>query len=168
MLKKPDISMILNGTLAGLVAITAPCAFVTLPSAALIGAIGGALVVLGVLFFDKIKIDDPVGATSVHLLNGIFGTLAAGFFYDHKIAETVAGLTGDVIDPAKWSVGQQVMVQIKGVVAIGGFTFVASLVLWYVLKLAGGIRVSREEEIMGLDVGEHGNEAYADFQEVYR
>lgn len=168
MLKKPDLGMILNGTLAGLVAITAPCAFVTLPAAALIGAIGGALVVVGVLFFDKIKIDDPVGATSVHLLNGIFGTLATGFFYDHKIAETVAGLTGDVIDPAKWSVGQQVMVQLKGIVAIGGFTFVASLVLWYILKLAGGIRVSREEEIMGLDVGEHGNEAYADFQEVNR
>ncbi|HMY11480.1 MAG TPA: hypothetical protein PKC74_07640, partial [Turneriella sp.] len=116
----------------------------------------------------KLKIDDPVGATSVHLLNGIFGTLAAGFFYNHEIAKTVAGLTGDVVDPAKWSVGQQVMVQLKGIVAIGGFTFVASLVLWYILKLAGGIRVSREEEIMGLDVGEHGNEAYADFQEVNR
>ena len=168
LLKKPDLGMILNGTLAGLVAITAPCAFVTLGASALIGAIGGALVVLSVLFFDKIKIDDPVGATSVHLVCGIFGTLATGFFYDYEIAKTVAGLSGDVVDPAKWSKGSQIMVQLKGVLAVGGFTFVASLVIWYVLKLAGGIRVSRDEEIMGLDVGEHGNEAYADFQEVNR
>jgi Amt family ammonium transporter len=168
LLKKPDLGMILNGTLAGLVAITAPCAFVTLGASALIGAIGGALVVMSVLFFDKIKIDDPVGATSVHLICGIFGTLATGFFYDYEIAKNVAGLSGDVVDPAKWSIGSQIMVQIKGVLTVGGFTFVASLVLWYVLKLAGGIRVSRDEEIMGLDVGEHGNEAYADFQEVNR
>lgn len=167
-LKKPDLGMILNGTLAGLVAVTAPCAFVSLGSAALIGAIGGALVVLGVLFFDKLKIDDPVGATSVHLLCGIFGTVATGLFYDHEIAKTIAGLSGDVVDPAKWSKGAQILVQLKGVVAVGGFTFVASLVLWYILKLAGGIRVSRDEEIIGLDVGEHGNEAYADFQEVNR
>ena len=168
LLKKPDLGMILNGTLAGLVAITAPCAFVTLGASALIGAIGGALVVLSVLFFDKMKIDDPVGATSVHLVCGIFGTLATGFFYDYEIAKNVAGLSGDVVDPAKWSIGSQVMVQLKGILAVGGFTFVASLVIWYVLKLAGGIRVSRDEEIMGLDVGEHGNEAYADFQEVNR
>lgn len=168
LLKKPDLGMILNGTLAGLVAITAPCAFVTLGSSALIGAIAGILVVLSVIFFDKIKIDDPVGATSVHLVCGIFGTLAAGLFYDFEIAKNIAGLTGDVIDPAKWSKGAQIMVQLKGIGAVGGFTLVASLVLWFVLKLLGGIRVAREEEIMGLDVGEHGNEAYADFQEVNR
>ncbi|MCX7632066.1 MAG: ammonia permease, partial [Turneriella sp.] len=168
MLGKPELGMILNGTLAGLVAITAPCAFVTLNASALIGAIAGVLVVLGVVFFDKIHIDDPVGAISVHLLNGIFGTLAAGIFYNHEIAKNVAGLTGDVVDPTKWGVGQQVMVQIKGILAVGAFTFTASLLLWYALKLAGGIRVSREEEIIGLDVGEHGNEAYADFQEVIR
>lgn len=168
LLKKPDLGMTLNGTLAGLVAVTAPCAFVSLGSAALIGAIGGVLVVVGVLFFDKIKIDDPVGATSVHLLCGIFGTLATGLFYDYEIAKNIAGLTGDVIDPAKWSKGQQIMAQIKGILAVGGFTFVASLILWFILKLLGGIRVSREEEIMGLDVGEHGNEAYPDFQEVNR
>jgi ammonium transporter, Amt family len=168
LLKKPDLGMILNGTLAGLVAITAPCAYVSLGSAALIGAIGGGLVVVSVIFFDKIKMDDPVGATSVHLVCGIFGTLAAGIFYDHSIAASVGGLSGDVVDAAKWSKGAQTMVQLKGIAAVGGFTFVASLALWFILKLAGGIRVSREEEIMGLDLGEHGNEAYADFQEVNR
>ncbi len=167
-LKKPDLGMILNGTLAGLVAITAPCAFVSLGSSALIGAIAGVLVVVSVIFFDKIKIDDPVGATSVHLVCGIFGTLAAGLFYDFDIAKNIAGLTGDVIDPAKWSKGAQIVVQLKGIGAVAGFTLVASLVLWFILKLLGGIRVSRDEEIMGLDVGEHGNEAYADFQEVNR
>jgi ammonium transporter, Amt family len=168
LLKKPDLGMILNGTLAGLVAITAPCAFVTLGSAALIGAIGGSLVVLSVIFFDKMKLDDPVGATSVHLVCGIFGTLAVGLFYDFDVAKNVFGATDITIDPAKWSRGAQTMVQLKGIAAVGGFTFVASLALWFILKLAGGIRVSREEEIMGLDLGEHGNEAYADFQEVNR
>jgi ammonium transporter, Amt family len=168
LLKKPDLGMILNGTLAGLVAITAPCAFVSLGSAAIIGAIAGVLVVIGVLFFDKIRIDDPVGATSVHLICGIFGTLAVGFFYDHEIAKNIAGKAGDIVDPAKWTVGQQIMVQLKGILAVGGFTFVVSLALWFALKLIMGIRVERDEEIMGLDVGEHGNEAYADFQEVNR
>jgi ammonium transporter, Amt family len=168
LLKKPDLGMILNGTLAGLVAITAPCAFVSLGSSALIGAVAGVLVVVSVIFFDKIKIDDPVGATSVHLVCGVFGTLCAGLFYDFDIAKNIAGLTGDVIDPAKWSKGAQIMVQLKGIGAVAGFTLVASLVLWVILKLLGGIRVSRDEEITGLDVGEHGNEAYADFQEVNR
>ena len=84
--------MVLNGCLAGLVAVTAPCAFVSVGSGAVIGLIGGVLVVLGVIGFDKAKIDDPVGALSVHLLNGIWGTLALGLFYDDKIAKDVAGL----------------------------------------------------------------------------
>jgi len=160
LLKKPDISMILNGTLAGLVAITSPCAFVTIKSAAVIGFLGGALVVASVLFFDKVKVDDPVGATSVHLVNGIWGTLAAGFFFDNEIAKSVAGIAeNDLL-----GYGAQIWVQVKGIFLIGLFTFVVSAVVWYVLKLLGGIRVSEQEEIEGLDIGEHGNEAYPDFQ----
>ncbi|MCB1142540.1 MAG: ammonium transporter [Leptospiraceae bacterium] len=157
LIKKPDISMILNGTLAGLVAITAPCAFVTVESGAIIGLIGGMLVVVSVLFFDKIKIDDPVGATSVHLVNGIWGTLAVGIFYNVDIATAVAGVE------TKLTSGQQFLVQLEGVLAVGAFTFVVSMIVWYVLKI-WGIRVGEAEEIEGLDVGEHGNEAYPDFQ----
>jgi Amt family ammonium transporter len=160
LLKKPDIGMILNGTLAGLVAITSPCAFVTIKSAAVIGFLGGALVVASVLFFDKVKVDDPVGATSVHLVNGIWGTLAAGFFFDNEIAKSVAGIAeNDLLGH-----GAQIWVQVKGIFLIGLFTFVVSAVVWYILKAATGIRVSEQEEIEGLDIGEHGNEAYPDFQ----
>ncbi len=160
LLKKPDIGMILNGTLAGLVAITAPCAFVTIKSAAIIGFLGGALVVASVLFFDKVKVDDPVGATSVHLVNGIWGTLATGFFFDNEIAKSVAGIAeSDLL-----GYGAQIWVQVKGIFLIGLFTFVVSAIVWYILKVATGIRVSEQEEIEGLDIGEHGNEAYPDFQ----
>jgi ammonium transporter, Amt family len=156
-IKKPDIGMILNGTLAGLVAITAPCAFVSVMSGALIGFVGGILVVIAVLFFDKIKIDDPVGAISVHLINGIWGTLAVGIFYNIDIATSVAGVE------TKLTSMQQFIVQLKGVLAVGVYTFIVSLIVWYVLKI-WGIRVSESEEIEGLDLGEHGNEAYPDFQ----
>jgi Amt family ammonium transporter len=158
LLKKPDLSMILNGCLAGLVAVTAPCAFVTITSGAIIGFIAGILVVLGVLFFDKMKIDDPVGALSVHLLNGIWGTLALGIFYNTDIAQSIAALDTGL------SAGAQFIQQLKGVVLVGGFTVIASLVFWYAIKAIMGVRVSREEEIGGLDVGEHGMEAYPDFQ----
>ncbi|MDF3820630.1 ammonium transporter [Leptospira sp. 96542] len=148
-LKKPDLGMILNGTLAGLVGITAPCAIVSPASAAIIGAVSGVLVVLSVLFFDKIKIDDPVGATSVHLVCGIWGTLAVAIF---GYADSPAGV--DV---------PSIATQLYGILAIGAFTFVISFALWYILKLAGGIRVGEEEELSGLDLGEHGAEAYPDF-----
>lgn len=160
LLKKPDIGMILNGTLAGLVAVTAPCAFVTVGSAAWIGFIGGALVVASVLFFDKVKVDDPVGAISVHLINGIWGTLAAGLFFDNKVATSVAGIA----EKDLLSYGGQIWVQLKGIVLIGLFTFIASAIVWFGLKVLGGIRVSEQEEVEGLDLGEHGNEAYPDFQ----
>lgn len=160
LLKKPDIGMILNGTLAGLVSITAPCAFVTISSAAWIGFIGGAIVVASVLFFDKMKVDDPVGAVSVHLVNGIWGTTALGLFFNNKIAISVAGIAeNDLL-----SYGGQIWIQIKGIVLIGLFTFIVSSIVWYGLRLFGGIRVSEQEEIEGLDLGEHGNEAYPDFQ----
>jgi Amt family ammonium transporter len=166
LLKKPDMSMILNGCLAGLVAITAPCAFVTLLSGAVIGFIAGILVVLAVLFFDKVKLDDPVGALAVHLVNGVWGTLALGLFYhgkaqygDGAIANTVAALDTGLTK------GAQFMVQLKGVVMVGAFTLIGSLIVWYILKAVfGGVRVGAEEETEGLDIGEHGNEAYPNFQ----
>ncbi|HWP66815.1 MAG TPA: ammonium transporter [Candidatus Limnocylindria bacterium] len=157
MLGKPDLSMILNGCLAGLVAITAPCAFVSIGSGAVIGLIGGVLVVFAVLGFDRLKIDDPVGALSVHLVNGIFGTLALGLFYDDEIATNVAGLATGLSPFA------QTLVQLKGVIYVGAFVFAASLALWYVVKAVMGVRVSEEEELEGLDIGEHGMSAYPDF-----
>jgi Amt family ammonium transporter len=157
MLGKPDLSMILNGCLAGLVAITAPCAFVTIGSGAVIGLIGGVLVVFAVLAFDRLQIDDPVGALSVHLVNGVFGTLALGFFYDNDVATNVAALATGLSPVA------QTMVQLKGVVYVGVFAFFASLAFWYAVKATLGVRVSEEEEMEGLDIGEHGISAYPDF-----
>lgn len=162
LLKKPDLSMILNGCLAGLVAITAPCAFVSITSGAIIGLIAGVLVVLAVVMFDRLKLDDPVGALSVHLVNGVFGTLALGLFYDNDIATSVAALATGL------GRGAQTWVQIKGVLAVGAFVFPVSLVLWYALKMTMGIRVSPEEESEGLDIGEHGNEAYPDFATAHK
>ena len=158
LLKKPDLSMILNGCLAGLVAITAPCAFVSIPSGAVIGFVAGVLVVIAVVFFDKIKIDDPVGALSVHLVNGIWGTLSLGLFYNDGIADSVAGAATHLGKLA------QTVAQLKGIVAAGAFVFVISLVFWVIIKMVLGVRVSPEEETEGLDIGEHGNEAYPDFQ----
>jgi Amt family ammonium transporter len=167
LLKKPDLSMILNGCLAGLVAITAPCAFVSLEAGAIIGFIGGVLAVLAVVGFDKIKIDDPVGALSVHLVNGVWGTLALGLFYhgkaqfgDGAVANTIAALDTGL------GRGAQTLEQLKGILAVGAFTFVISFIVWFILKALMGIRVTKEEEIEGLDIGEHGNEAYPNFQPV--
>jgi ammonium transporter, Amt family len=156
-LGKPDLSMILNGCLAGLVAITAPCAFVTIPAGGLIGLIAGVLVVLAVVGFDKVRVDDPVGALSVHLVNGVWGTLALGVFYSEEVATNIAGLATGLSPMA------QFMVQLKGVIYVGVFTFALSYALWYVIKLVMGVRVSAEEEFEGLDVGEHGMSAYPDF-----
>jgi Amt family ammonium transporter len=110
-----------------------------------------------VLAFDRIKVDDPVGALSVHLVNGVWGTLALGIFYDDQIATDVAALATGLSPLA------QVMVQLKGILYVGAFTFVGSLVFWYAIKLALGVRVAPEEELEGLDVGEHGSSAYPDF-----
>ncbi|MEZ5276004.1 MAG: ammonium transporter [Opitutaceae bacterium] len=143
-LKKPDLSMVLNGVLAGLVGITAGADQMAAGSATIIGLIAGGLVVFSVLFFDKIKIDDPVGALSVHLVCGIWGTLAVGLF---------GNLAG----------GAQIVSQLIGIVSIGVFTFICAFILFFILKVTVGIRVSPEEETGGLDVGEHGMEAYPDF-----
>jgi len=157
--KKPDLTMIINGALAGLVAITAGCAFVDVGSAAIIGLVAGVLVVLSVWMFDALKLDDPVGALSVHLMNGVWGTLAVGLFAVDKITGAATG-NGLFIDGSTTLLGSQAI----GVLAVGGFTFVASLIVWFVIKLVAGLRVAKEEEIAGLDVGEHGIEAYPDFQ----
>jgi Amt family ammonium transporter len=158
LLGKPDLSMILNGCLAGLVAITAPCAFVTMGSGALIGLIAGALVVVSVVGFDKIRVDDPVGAISVHLVCGVWGTLALGVFYDNDVATNVAALATGL------SRLDQLLVQLRGIAAVGAFTFVGAFAIWYAIKLVLGVRVSQDEEFEGLDVGEHGMSAYPDFQ----
>jgi Amt family ammonium transporter len=157
LLKKPDFSMVLNGCLAGLVGITAPCAFVTFQSGAIIGFIAGILVVLSVIMFDKVKLDDPVGALSVHLVNGIWGTLALGLFYNTDIATSIAAL------PTGLSAGAQFIQQLKGVVLVGVVVFTLSLIVWFIIKAIFGVRVSEEEESEGLDIGEHGNVAYPDF-----
>jgi Amt family ammonium transporter len=137
---KPDLSMSLNGILAGLVGITAGADTVTIVASVVIGLVAGLMVVGSVLFFDKIKIDDPVGAISVHLVCGIWGTLAVGLFStnpDHSL-----------------------VTQLVGVLAYGAFAFTAALAIFGVLRVTMGIRVSEEEELEGLDLAEHGGHAY--------
>lgn len=157
-MKKPDLGMTVNGCLAGLVGITGGCAYVSSEASLLIGALSGVLVVFAVRFFDRIHIDDPVGATSVHLGCGVFGTLCVGLFAQEGVTSlsTANGLF--------FGGGFRLLgVQLLGILAIGGFTFVTSGLVWLALKKTVGIRVSREEEIQGLDIGEHGNIAYPDF-----
>ncbi len=157
-LKKPDLSMTINGCLAGLVAITASCAFVSVASSAIIGFFAGILVVFAVLFFDQIHIDDPVGATAVHLVNGIFGTLCVGLFAEDWVSP---GTTGNGLF---FGGGTKLLqAQMTGVVSVGIFTFFLAGLAWWGIKKWVGVRVSLNEEILGLDIGEHGNFAYADF-----
>jgi len=157
-LGKPDLGMTLNGCLAGLVAITAPCAFVSVASSIIIGLIAGVLVVLAVIMFDRIKIDDPVGALSVHLVNGVFGTLCVGLFAQDKIAGVATG------NGIFFGGGTKLfMAQLTGVISVAAYTFIISLITWAILKATMGIRVSLQEEIEGLDIGEHGNVAYPEF-----
>lgn len=157
-LKKPDLGMTINGCLAGLVGVTGGCAYVSIEVSLLIGALSGILVVFAVGFFDKMKIDDPVGATSVHLGCGIFGTICVGLFAQEGV--TSLSVTNGLL----YGGGFRLLgIQLLGIAAIGAFTFVSSGLVWLVLKKTIGIRVSREEEIQGLDIGEHGNVAYPDF-----
>ena len=138
--KKPDLSMVLNGALAGLVGITAGADVLSISAACLVGLISGVLVVFSVIFIDSIlKVDDPVGAISVHLVCGIWGTLAVGLF----------------------SKSHSFMVQLLGVGAYGIFTVVAAFVLFMIIKIVLGVRVSEQEELMGLDASEHAMEAYS-------
>ena len=166
LLGKPDLSMVINGTLAGLVAITAPCAFVTVGSALLIGLIAGIIVVFAVLFFDKLKLDDPVGALSVHLVNGIFGTLCVGLFANTKVSSVAEGAAALGLKDGLFSGGgaDQLVAQLITVVTTGVITFALSMVTWFVLKATMGIRASDHEQLEGLDLGEHNMAAYPDFQ----
>ena len=161
--RKPDLSMTINGILAGLVAITASCAFVSYSSAVLIGGIAGFFVVLSILFFDNMGIDDPVGAISVHLINGIWGTLAVGLWanpdtYGTSLNPPLPGLF------INWNFDQLVS-QIIGIVAIGVTVVILSSIFWLILKAIFGLRVSPQEELEGLDLGEHDMEAYPEFSE---
>ncbi|MEM9093110.1 MAG: ammonium transporter, partial [Cyanobacteria bacterium P01_F01_bin.53] len=147
---KPDLSMVINGILAGLVGITAGCGGIGYWGSVIVGLIAGVIVVFSVGFFDSIKVDDPVGATSVHLVCGIWGTLAVGLFDGTNGLFAGGGI-------------QQLIAQIIGIVAIGLFTVVVTSILWLIVKSIIGIRVSSEEELKGLDIGEHGMEAYSGF-----
>ncbi len=140
--KKPDLSMILNGSLAGLVGITAGADVISPINSIIVGFIAGLIVVVAVIQLDKAKIDDPVGAISVHLVCGIWGTIAVGIF----------------------SSSHSIVTQLIGVLAYGVFCLIASLGLFLAIKSLIGLRVSEEEEIIGLDIGEHDMESYAGFQ----
>lgn len=148
---KPDFSMTMNGALAGLVAITAPCAFVSPLVAITIGAVGGFIVVFGVAFLDKIHVDDPVGAVPVHGMNGIWGTAALGLFHESQgfFFGGGAGFFG---------------VQLLGTLSVTIFVIASMFAVFKLIKFAVGLRISREEELKGIDISEHGMEAYADFE----
>jgi Amt family ammonium transporter len=155
-----DASMAGNGCLAGLVAITAPCAWVSTGSAIIIGAVGGVLVVLSVVFIDRVlKIDDPVGAVSVHLTNGIWGTLAVGLF-----ANPIYGAAGPKTGLFISGSMEQLVAQLIGVVSVGAWCLATGFGLFGLLKVTMGLRVSAAEELRGLDVDEHGMEGYGGFQ----
>ncbi len=158
--KKPDASMSLNGALAGLVAITAPCYTVTPMGALAIGLIAGVIVVLSVLFIDNVlKVDDPVGAVSVHGVCGAWGTLACGLFN----AEGVLGI-GDNTGLFYGGGFKQLGVQLVGIAACFAWAFIIGLIMFTVIKKTIGLRASADEELKGLDIGEHGMEAYSGFQ----
>jgi Amt family ammonium transporter len=154
---KPDLSMAMNGALAGLVAITAPCAYVEPWAAMVIGLLAGVIVVLGVELLDKLHIDDPVGAVPVHGMCGIFGTICIGIF-----GKSSLGLANDGFiyggNPT------QLGIQMVGSAATVMFVVVSMGIIFKVIDLVVGLRVSREEELRGLDIGEHGMEAYSGFQ----
>lgn len=146
--KKFDITMILNGALGGLVAITAGPDLYNIYQPILIGGIGGALVVFAVPFFDKLRLDDPVGALSVHLVNGIWGTLAVGLFASNGDDITLLG-------------------QIKGIVVVGVFAFVSSYIVLYIINKIMPLRASDDTQTQGLDVSECGLESYPEFKRAY-
>ncbi|WP_202950854.1 ammonium transporter [Prochlorothrix hollandica] len=152
---KPDLSMTINGILAGLVGVTAGCSVVGMGGAFIIGFIAGILVVFSVYTFDSLKIDDPVGATSVHLVNGVWGTLAVGLFANGHIE----GMNGLLFGGGM----TQLIHQFIGVFAYGIWTLITTAGLWYALQATVGIRVEPEEEKIGLDVAEHDMEAYSGF-----
>lgn len=157
---KPDASMTFNGVLAGLVAITAPCAFVSIGSALIIGLIAGVLVVLSVIFIERIlKVDDAIGAVSVHATCGAWGTLSLGLFAQDKFMPNTTG------NGLFYGGGIRLLAaQFTGVIAVFLWCMLTGFILFGMLRAFGILRVSRDEELKGLDIGEHGMEAYAGFQ----
>jgi Amt family ammonium transporter len=146
--------MTINGSLAGLVAITAPCAFVSIESSVIIGLIAGIIVVPAVVMFDRLKIDDPVGALSVHLVNGVWGTLSVGLF---ATSTAPGGGADGLLNGGGFA---SLQAQVVGILAVIAFTLVLSLIAWFVIKQTMGLRVSAAEETQGLDLSEMGMEAY--------
>ena len=165
---KPDVSMCLNASLAGLVAITAPCDVTDAFGSMVIGAVAGVLVVFGVWLLDyKLHIDDPVGAVAVHMMNGIWGTLAVGLFATPTApGYSIANASGEEIKGLFYGGGFELLgLQILGFVAVAAWTAVTITILFLVIKSTIGLRASREEEIKGLDITEHGlTSAYAGFE----
>jgi Amt family ammonium transporter len=159
-LKKPDISMMLNGVIAALVAITAASGFVAPWAAVVIGFVAATIAVVGVLFVERIRIDDPIGAVAVHGLAGVWGTLATGIFAVPALAENLATGTGGLIYTGSF---HQLGVQVLGLLAVGAFTFSASFAALWAMKAAFGIRAEPEVETAGLDVSEHGMWGYPEF-----
>ena len=171
---KPDVSMCLNASLAGLVAITAPCDVVDAFGAIIIGAVSGVLVVFGVWLLDeKLRVDDPVGAVAVHMMNGIWGTIAVGLFATDTAPAFARGIGDGVTFGANQIAGKglfygggfsQLGIQLLGMVCTAGWTIVTILITFTLIKKTLGLRVSEEEEILGLDVTEHGlPSAYSGF-----
>jgi Amt family ammonium transporter len=159
-IKTPDLSMMLNGVIAALVAVTAACGFVAPWAAIVIGGVAGAIAVVGVLFVERIRIDDPIGAVSVHGLAGVWGTLATGIFAVPALADNLATGSGGL-----WYTGSfhQLGVQALGLLAVGSFTFTASFGALWAMKRTFGIRVDPAVETAGLDVSEHGMWGYPEF-----
>jgi ammonium transporter, Amt family len=159
-IKKPDLSMMLNGAVAALVAITAACAFVAPWGAIVIGLVSGAIVVLGVLLVERVRIDDPIGAIAAHGMAGVWGTLAVGFLALPSQAESLAtGSAGLLYGGGLHQLG----VQLLGLAAVGAFTFSVSFGVLWVMKVTFGIRTEPEAETAGLDVSEHGMWGYPEF-----
>jgi Amt family ammonium transporter len=159
-LKKPDLSMMLNGVIAALVAITAACAFVAPWAAIAIGLVAGSVAVLGVLLVERLRVDDPVGAVSVHGMAGVWGTLSLGLFALPSQADSLATGQGGLLYTGSFG---QLGTQALGLAAVGAFTFAASFGALWAMKKAAGIRVEEEVETAGLDVSEHGMWGYPEF-----
>jgi Amt family ammonium transporter len=159
-IKKPDLSMMLNGAVGALVAITAGCAFVAPWAAMMIGGVAGAIVVLGVLAVERVRLDDPIGAIAAHGMAGVWGTLALGFIALPSQAESLATGSAGLFYGGGF---HQLGVQALGLLAVGAFTFTTSFVVLWVMKVTVGIRTDPEAETAGLDISEHGMWGYPEF-----
>lgn len=148
---KPDVGLTMNGALAGLVAITAPCAFVSLTNSIIIGAVAGIIAVFGVTFLDRVRVDDPVGAIPVHAFCGVWGTLSLGFFHESQGLFSGGG----------W---QQLGIQALGIVSVFAWVTITAGTLFWILKYTIGLRVSDKEERIGLDYGEHAVRSYINLE----